>query len=431
MLENIDNDLNKIISDISVEKLSTPNFVPGISPIPVTGKVIDKSDLLNLVDSSLDAWFTSGRYTEEFEKKLSKFLGIRHCLFVNSGSSANLLAITALKIFNELKDGDEIITSAVGFPTTINPIIQNNLVPVLIDAEINTYNINVDLIEKSITKKTKGIVIAHTLGNPFELEKINELCEKYNLFLMEDNCDSFGSTYDNQYTGTFGDISTLSFYPAHHITTGEGGAVLTNKPKLKKILESLRDWGRDCYCPPGHDNTCKKRYDWQLGGLPHGYDHKYIYSNIGYNLKSSDMQAALGCSQIDKLPEFITKRKENFEYLLNKFNTLDEFLLPGKSKKADPSWFGFPLSIKKDSQIKRVELLKFYEERNIGTRLLFGGNLAIQPAYENTEFKIPDKLEVSEYILNNTFWLGVYPGITNEMLDFVFESTCEFLKDNQ
>ena len=314
MLENIDNDLNKIISDISVEKLSTPNFVPGISPIPVTGKVIDKSDLLNLVDSSLDAWFTSGRYTEEFEKKLSKFLGIRHCLFVNSGSSANLLAITALKIFNELKDGDEIITSAVGFPTTINPIIQNNLVPVLIDAEINTYNINVDLIEKSITKKTKGIVIAHTLGNPFELEKINELCEKYNLFLMEDNCDSFGSTYDNQYTGTFGDISTLSFYPAHHITTGEGGAVLTNKPKLKKILESLRDWGRDCYCPPGHDNTCKKRYDWQLGGLPHGYDHKYIYSNIGYNLKSSDMQAALGCSQIDKLPEFITKRKENFAW---------------------------------------------------------------------------------------------------------------------
>jgi len=431
MLENIDSDLNKIISDISVEKLSTPNFVPGISPIPVTGKVIDKSDLLNLVDSSLDAWFTSGRYTEEFEKKLSKFLGIRHCLFVNSGSSANLLAVTALKIFNELEDGDEIITSAVGFPTTINPIIQNNLVPVLIDAEINTYNINVDLIEKSITKKTKGIVIAHTLGNPFELEKINELCEKYNLFLMEDNCDSFGSTYNDQYTGTFGDISTLSFYPAHHITTGEGGAVLTNKPKLKKILESLRDWGRDCYCPPGHDNTCKKRYDWQLGGLPHGYDHKYIYSNIGYNLKSSDMQAALGCSQIDKLPEFITKRKENFEYILNKFKTLDQFLLPGKNKKADPSWFGFPLSIKEDSQIKRVELLKFYEERNIGTRLLFGGNLAIQPAYENTEFKIPDKLEVSEYILNNTFWLGVYPGITNEMLDFVFESTCEFLKDNQ
>jgi len=431
MLENIDSDLNKIISDISVEKLSTPNFVPGISPIPVTGKVIDKSDLLNLVDSSLDAWFTSGRYTEEFEKKLSKFLGIRHCLFVNSGSSANLLAVTALKIFNELEDGDEIITSAVGFPTTINPIIQNNLVPVLIDAEINTYNINVDLIEKSITKKTKGIVIAHTLGNPFELEKINELCEKYNLFLMEDNCDSFGSTYNDQYTGTFGDISTLSFYPAHHITTGEGGAVLTNKPKLKKILESLRDWGRDCYCPPGHDNTCKKRYDWQLGGLPHGYDHKYIYSNIGYNLKSSDMQAALGCSQIDKLPEFITKRKENFEYILNKFKTLDQFLLPGKNKKADPSWFGFPLSIKEDSQIKRVELLKFYEERNIGTRLLFGGNLAIQPAYENTEFKIPDKLEVSEYILNNTFWLGIYPGITNEMLDFVFESTCEFLKDNQ
>ena len=307
-------------------------------------------------------------------------------MFVNSGSSANLLAVTALKQFYNLKDGDEIITSAVGFPTTVNPIIQNNLVPVLIDAEMDTYNIDVSLIEKSINDRTKGIVIAHTLGNPFELETILSLCEKYDLFLMEDNCDSFGSTYNGQFTGTFGDISTLSFYPAHHITTGEGGAVITNKPKLKKLLESLRDWGRDCYCPPGEDNTCKKRYEWQLGDLPYGYDHKYIYSNIGYNLKSSDMQAALGVSQIKKLPEFIEKRKNNFNFLYNKFSELDDFILPKKSDKSDPSWFGFPLTISENSKINRVDLLRFYEERRIGTRLLFGGNLSLQPAYQNTKF---------------------------------------------
>ena len=353
---------------------------------------------------------------------------MRHCLFVNSGSSANLLAITALKIFYELEDGDEIITSSVGFPTTVNPIIQNNLIPVLVDAESNTYNIDVELIEEAITNKTKGIVIAHTLGNPFELEKIMEICEKHNLFLMEDNCDSFGSTYDGKYTGTFGDVSTLSFYPAHHITTGEGGAVVTNKPKLKKIMESIRDWGRDCYCPPGKDNTCKKRYDWQLGGLPHGYDHKYIYSHIGYNLKSSDMQAALGCAQIEKLPQFILKRKENFNYLYDGFKNFEEFMLPGLNVKSDPSWFGFPISIREDSKINRIDLLKFYEERNIGTRLLFGGNLTLQPAYENTKFKIPGNLTIADFVLNNTFWLGVFPGLNQEMLDFVISSTNEFIK---
>ena len=427
MLENINGDFKKLLDEISDEKLKEVNFVPGISPIPVSGKVIDKNDLAYLVDSSLDAWFTSGRYTDEFEKSISKFLGTRHCLFVNSGSSANLLAVTALKEFYNLEDGDEIITSAVGFPTTVNPIIQNNLVPVLIDAEMDTYNIDVSLIEKSINDRTKGIVIAHTLGNPFELEIIMSLCEKYDLFLMEDNCDSFGSTYDGQLTGTFGDISTLSFYPAHHITTGEGGAVITNKPKLKKILESLRDWGRDCYCPPGEDNTCKKRYEWQLGDLPYGYDHKYIYSNIGYNLKSSDMQAALGFSQIKKLPQFINKRKENFNFLYKKFSELDDFILPKKSDKSDPSWFGFPLTISEKSKINRVDLLKFYEERRIGTRLLFGGNLSLQPAYQNTKFNIPGPLTKSEHIMNNTFWLGVYPGLNEEMLSYVFESTKEFI----
>ena len=427
MLENINGDFKKLLDEISDEKLKEVNFVPGISPIPVSGKVIDKNDLAYLVDSSLDAWFTSGRYTDEFEKSISKFLGTRHCLFVNSGSSANLLAVTALKEFYNLEDGDEIITSAVGFPTTVNPIIQNNLVPVLIDAEMDTYNIDVSLIEKSINDRTKGIVIAHTLGNPFELVIIMSLCEKYDLFLMEDNCDSFGSTYDGQLTGTFGDISTLSFYPAHHITTGEGGAVITNKPKLKKILESLRDWGRDCYCPPGEDNTCKKRYEWQLGDLPYGYDHKYIYSNIGYNLKSSDMQAALGFSQIKKLPEFINKRKENFNFLYKKFSELDDFILPKKSDKSDPSWFGFPLTISEKSKINRVDLLKFYEERRIGTRLLFGGNLSLQPAYQNTKFNIPGPLTKSEHIMNNTFWLGVYPGLNEEMLSYVFDSTKEFI----
>ena len=427
MLENINGDFKKLLDEISDEKLKEVNFVPGISPIPVSGKVIDKNDLAYLVDSSLDAWFTSGRYTDEFEKSISKFLGTRHCLFVNSGSSANLLAVTALKEFYNLEDGDEIITSAVGFPTTVNPIIQNNLVPVLIDAEMDTYNIDASLIEESINDRTRGIVIAHTLGNPFELEIIMSLCEKYDLFLMEDNCDSFGSTYDGQLTGTFGDISTLSFYPAHHITTGEGGAVVTNKPKLKKILESLRDWGRDCYCPPGEDNTCKKRYEWQLGDLPYGYDHKYIYSNIGYNLKSSDMQAALGFSQITKLPEFINKRKENFNFLYKKFSELDDFVLPKKSEKSDPSWFGFPLTISEKSKINRVDLLKFYEERRIGTRLLFGGNLSLQPAYQNTKFNIPGPLTKSEHIMNNTFWLGVYPGLNEEMLSYVFESTKEFI----
>ena len=427
MLENIDNNFKKLLDEISEEKLQKVNFVPGISPIPVSGKVIDKEDIAYLVDSSLDAWFTSGRYTSEFEKSISKYLGTRHCLFVNSGSSANLLAVTALKQFYNLKDGDEIITSAVGFPTTVNPIIQNNLVPVLIDAEMDTYNIDVSLIEKSINDRTKGIVIAHTLGNPFELETILSLCEKYDLFLMEDNCDSFGSTYNGQLTGTFGDISTLSFYPAHHITTGEGGAVITNKPKLKKLLESLRDWGRDCYCPPGEDNTCKKRYEWQLGDLPYGYDHKYIYSNIGYNLKSSDMQAALGVSQIKKLPEFIEKRKNNFNFLYNKFSELDDFILPKKSDKSDPSWFGFPLTISENSKINRVDLLRFYEERRIGTRLLFGGNLSLQPAYQNTKFNIPGPLTKSEHIMNNTFWLGVYPGLNEEMLSYVFETTKEFI----
>ena len=402
-------------------------FVPNISSVPVSGKVLDENDLINTILSSLDMWYTAGDFTKQFEKLIAQKLGLRHSLFVNSGSSANLLAITGLKILYNLSDGDEIITSAVGFPTTINPIIQNNLRPVLIDAELDTLNIDAEKIEAMITKKTKGIVIAHTLGIPFNLEKIKEICEKYNLFLMEDNCDSFGSKYKNKLTGTFGDVSTLSFYPAHHITTGEGGAVVTSNTKLKKIMESLRDWGRDCYCPPGKDNTCKKRYEWELGELPKGYDHKYIYSLIGYNLKATDFQAALGVSQIEKLDGFIQQRKENYEYLSKSFQKFSQFSLIGKPANSDPSWFGFPVLINKGQSFERQDLLKFYEERKIGTRLLFGGNIKKQPAYKDIEFSTT-KLDNADYILENCFWLGIYPGLNKDMLDFIISSTSEFLE---
>tara|TARA_B100001173_G_scaffold214402_1_gene185106 strand:+ start:27 stop:1334 length:1308 start_codon:yes stop_codon:yes gene_type:complete len=428
-LENIENQIIELTKSYFDLKQSSENsFVPSISAVPVSGKVLDSEDISNMVSSSLEGWLTSGDFTDKFQDSIRNFLGVRHCLFVNSGSSANLLALSGLKKLYSVEDGSEVITSAVNFPTTLNPILQNNLRPVLVDAEMGSYNIDPNLIEEKITSKTVGIVLAHTLGNPFGLDKIKEICEKHNLFLMEDNCDAFGSKYNNQFTGTFGDVATLSFYPAHHITTGEGGAVFTNNTKLKKILESLRDWGRDCYCPPGEDNTCKKRFDWQLGGLPHGYDHKYIYSNIGYNLKASDMQAAIGLSQMDKLDAFINKRVENFNYLYKGFQQFNEFLLPEWNKNSNPSWFGFPLTLKEDVKFNRVELLKFYDERRIGTRLLFGGNITLQPAYQDIELGNPEDFPIANKIVNNTFWLGVYPGLTNEMLDFVINTTKEFLE---
>ena len=404
-----------------------PAFVPYISDIPVTGKVLNGDDIMNLVDSSLDAWLTAGRFSDMFEEKIRKYLGVRHCLFVNSGSSANLLAISALKIHYDIKDGGVVITSAVNFPTTMNPIIQNNLKPILVDVESQNYNVNPKLIEDQINDQTVGIVLAHALGNPFQVNEIVNIAKKYNLFLMEDSCDAFGSTFDQNFVGTFGDVATLSFYPAHHITTGEGGAVLTNNTKLKKILESLRDWGRDCYCKPGEDNTCKKRFDWQLGGLPHGYDHKYIYSHIGYNLKATDMQAAIGLSQIEKLDDFILKEKENFKYLYEKFSEIDEFELPNWYDLSDPSWFGFPLTIKNNSKINRLELLKHYQNHKIGTRLLFGGNVTLQPAYEKLNLGNPSDYPEANRVANNSFWLGVYPGLTQEMLDFMIDSTKEFI----
>ena len=430
-LNKLENEILELSKNYFDEVNKNNSFVPYISKVPVAGRVLDNEDQEILIKSSLEMWLTAGRFTEEFEKKLREFTGIRHALFVNSGSSANLLAISALKIFYNLDDGDEVITSAVNFPTTLNPIIQNNLTPVLVDAERGSFNIDPDQIEKKITSKTKGIVLAHTLGNPFNLNKIKEICEEYNLFLMEDMCDAFGSTYDGKMVGQFGDVSTLSFYPAHHITTGEGGAVLTNKPKLKKIIESLRDWGRDCYCPPGQDNTCKKRYDWQLGGLPHGYDHKYIYSHVGYNLKSTDMQAALGVSQLKKLPGFIKSRIQNFNYLYEAFSQFEDFELPVWEDKSQPSWFGFPISVKSSAKFSRNDLVKYYDENNIGTRLLFAGNIILQPAYIDLNMGKPEEFPVANSVVENTFWLGVYPGLTTEHLDFVIKITREFISNNK
>jgi CDP-6-deoxy-D-xylo-4-hexulose-3-dehydrase len=433
-MDESDKKLEQNILDLSAEYFEKVNsakpFVPHISSVPVAGRVLDKEDQEYLIKSSLEMWLTAGQYTEEFEKELKQFTGIRHALFVNSGSSANLLAISALKIFYELNDGDEVITSAVNFPTTLNPIIQNNLKPVLVDAEKGSFNIDPDKIEEKINDKTKGIVLAHTLGNPFNLNKVKEICDKHNLFLMEDMCDAFGSKYDGKLVGQFGDVATLSFYPAHHITTGEGGAVLTNKPKLKKIIESLRDWGRDCYCPPGKDNTCKKRYDWQLGGLPQGYDHKYIYSHVGYNLKSTDMQAALGVSQLKKLPKFIEIRKQNFDYLYEEFSKFEEFELTVWDDKSDPSWFGFPVSVKDNVKFDRNELLKHYDKNNIGTRLLFAGNIVLQPAYVDMNLGDNEDFPVANSVVNRTFWLGVYPGLTKEHLAFVVKTTKEFIDSN-
>ena len=418
---------NKYFEDFNSES----PFIPNISSIPVSGKVLDKEDLEYLIRSSLDLWLTSGDFTDEFEKKLRNVTGHRHALFVNSGSSANLLALTSLKILHNIDDGAEVITSAVNFPTTLNPILQNNLTPVLVDAEKGTFNIDADLIESQISEKTKGIVLAHTLGNPIDLDKITKLADKYDLFLMEDMCDAFGSTYKGKNVGTFGDVATLSFYPAHHITTGEGGAVLTSNTKLKKIIESLRDWGRDCYCPPGKDNTCKKRFDWQLGNLPPGYDHKYIYSHIGYNLKATDMQAAIGISQLNKLESFIKTRRENFSYLYNEFKNFKEFDLPVWYKDTNPSWFGFPLMLNDNAKFTREDLLRFYQERKIGTRLIFAGNITKQPAYINSNISENKEFPIADQIMNNAFWLGVYPGLNLEMLDFIIDETKIFLNNKK
>jgi len=409
--------------------LQSKEFIPGETPVPVSGKVLDPSDFVNLVDSSLDGWFTAGRFTDDFQRSLAKYVGVRKSIFVNSGSSANLAALSALtspKLGKRaLKPGDEVLTVAMGFPTTVNPILQNGLVPVVVDIELGTYDAMPHMLEEAIGPKTKAIMMAHTLGNPFNLDLVKSLCEKHGLWLIEDNCDALGSTYKGKRTGSFGDLATLSFYPAHHITTGEGGAVLVNSPLVAKQVESFRDWGRDCYCETGHDNTCKKRFEWSLGDLPKGYDHKYTYSHIGYNLKATDMQAALGLSQLAKLDYFVEKRKSNFENLFRKLSGVEGLILPRATEHSDPSWFGFPITLHPDLSVSREDLLRHLDSKKIGTRLMFAGNITKQPAYKNVDFRVVGNLTNTDVVMNRTFWVGVYPGLSNSMLDYMADSLME------
>ena len=407
------------------------DFQPGKSPVPVSGKVIDGADLCSVVDSALDCWFTTGRFAKAFEKKLARFVGVRGCSLVNSGSSANLVALTALtspKLGDrQLKPGDEVITVAAGFPTTVNPIIQNNLVPVFLDVTLPTLEIDVSQLESALSPRTRAIMIAHTLGNTFDLDAVMAFARKHKLWVVEDCCDALGSTYRGQKVGTFGDLATLSFYPAHHITMGEGGAVLTNTPLLQTLVESFRDWGRDCWCEPGLDNTCGKRFDWELGTLPCGYDHKYTYSHIGYNLKATDMQAALGLSQLDHLEHFIHSRRDNFRYLREALEPMkDVLMLPAATEGADPSWFGFPLGVRVDAPFTRDQLVRALEAEKIGTRLMFAGNLLRQPAYQEIKFRQIGDLPNTDYVMRNVLWLGVFPGLTRPMLDHIAGTIARF-----
>jgi CDP-6-deoxy-D-xylo-4-hexulose-3-dehydrase len=420
------------VSKFAEEQLKKAPFIRGESIVPVSGKVLFPEDFAALVDASLDGWLTAGRFHEQFQRELAKYVGSRSAVFVNSGSSANLVALSALtspKLGKRaLKPGDEVITVAAGFPTTVNPIIQNGLRPVVVDIELGTYDAVSEQLKEAVGPKTKAIMMAHTLGNPFDLDTVQSLCKEHNLWLIEDSCDALGSTYDGQKTGSFGDTATLSFYPAHHITTGEGGAVFVKSPLVRKQVESFRDWGRDCYCETGHDNTCQKRFEWQLGDLPLGYDHKYIYSHIGYNLKATDMQAALGLSQLKKIETFTAARKMNFEYLKSKLKGIEGLILPRATAKSDPSWFGFPITIHPESRVDRSSLLKFLDSRKIGTRLLFAGNLLKQPAYRHVDFRVVGNLSNTDIVMNKTFWVGTYPGLTFEMLDFIAESIDEYIQ---
>jgi CDP-6-deoxy-D-xylo-4-hexulose-3-dehydrase len=430
--EKIRQQIDQLVDQYAQIEFAPKEFLPGLTAVPPSGKLIGSEELKNMVNASLDGWLTTGRFNELFERKLADFLGVKHAITVNSGSSANLVAfstLTSLKLGDRaIKRGDEIIGVAAGFPTTVNPILQFGAVPVFVDVDPKTHNIDASKIEAAITPKTKAVMLAHSLGNPFNLDVIQSLCEKYNLWLVEDCCDALGSTYKGQMVGTFGDIATLSFYPAHHITMGEGGAVFTNSFELKQIAESFRDWGRDCYCPPGKDNTCGKRFCWRLGELPSGYDHKYTYSHLGYNLKITDMQAACALAQLDKAPDFIKRRKENFEFLKNRLQSCQEFLqLPEATENSDPSWFGFPITMKPDTPVSRLDLTTYLDQKKIGTRLLFAGNLTRQPYMVNANYRISGDLENTDILMNNTFWIGVQPALTTEMLEYVASQIEVFL----
>lgn len=432
------NQIKKKIFDLTSEYFNSENqasvFLPGQTVIPASGKVINECEIQLMIEASLDGWLTTGRFNESFQKRLAEFLNCKYVLTTNSGSSANLLAFSALTSpllrDRAIKPGNEVITVAAGFPTTVNPILQFGAIPVFVDVDIPTYNIDISKIEAAITNNTRAIMIAHTLGNPYNLNAIMEIVKKYNLWLIEDCCDALGSTYNGKHVGTFGHIGTLSFYPAHHITMGEGGAVFTNSPSLKKILESFRDWGRDCYCDPGKDNTCQKRFCHKLGDLPYGYDHKYIYSHLGFNLKITDMQAACGLAQMDKLKNFVEVRKSNFDYLKINLKSCDSVLtLPEPTVNSEPSWFGFPITINENAKFNRLDILKHLDKHHIGTRLLFAGNLTKQPYMKNRNYRISGELINTDKIMENTFWIGVYPGLNQDMLRYTVKCIKDFLNE--
>ncbi len=423
----------ELVEEYALLAHQRPAFEAGTTPIPVSGRVYGPEELQSLVDSSLDFWLTSGRFNEAFESRLAQYLGVKYVSTANSGSSANLLAVSALTSptlgEQALRAGDEVITAAASFPTTVNPILFYGLVPVFVDVDIPTYNVSAKAIEKAITKKTRAIVLAHTLGNPFELDAVMKIAERHKLWVIEDCCDALGSTFNGKKVGTFGHIATLSFYPAHHITMGEGGAVFTSNPKLKRMIESFRDWGRDCYCDPGKDNTCGKRFDWQLGKLPQGYDHKYIYSHAGFNLKITDMQAAVGLAQLDRLEGFIAKRRQNFNFLKSRLKNLEDFLiLPEATPGSDPAWFGFPITLQENIPFERNQLMRYLDQHRVATRLLFAGDITKQPYFAGRNYRVEGELKNTDRIMKKTFWLGVYPGVTEEMLEYTANTLEKFVR---
>lgn len=433
--ESLRKDIAELVKQYAALQYVEKPFEAGKTVVPPSGKVIGETELQYMVEASLDGWLTTGRFNDQFEKELAEFIGIKHLITVNSGSSANLVAFSTLTSPKlgprAIKKGDEVIGVAAGFPTTVNPIVQFGAIPVFVDVDLKTHNINVDLIEAAITPKTKAIMLAHTLGNPFNVAKVKAICDKHHLWLIEDCCDALGAKFNGQMVGTWGDIATLSFYPAHHMTMGEGGAVFTNDPKLAVIAESFRDWGRDCYCKPGCDNTCGTRFNMKLGDLPEGYDHKYTYSHLGYNLKITDMQAACGLAQLKRLPEFIEKRNANFDYLKNRLASVTDFIeLTEPTENSTPSWFGFPITVKETAGVNRVDLTKYLDQNKIGTRLLFAGNLIRQPYFEGVEYRTVGALANTDITMNQTLWLGIYPGLGKEHLDYVAEKLEEFFGVN-
>ena len=422
-----------LVAEYHAQAFAAPDFLGGLSPVPVSGKVFDAGELTNLVDSSLEFWLTTGRYAKQFEERFAPLMGVRHALLCNSGSSANLLAVSALTSprlgDRRLVPGDEVLTVAAGFPTTVNPILQNGLVPVFVDIDLGTYDVNADRLAEAVGPRTRAIALAHTLGNPFDVDAVKALVKAHDLWLVEDACDAVGATYRGERVGSFGDLATASFYPAHHVTMGEGGCVLTQRGTLKKIVESFRDWGRDCWCEPGRDDTCGRRFDWQLGDLPSGYDHKYTYSHIGYNLKLTDMQAAVGVAQLDKLDGFIAARRRNWTRLREAVDTLEHvFVLPEPTPHSDPSWFGFALTVRPDAPFTKAEIVRFLEGRRIGTRQLFGGNLLRQPAYLDIPHRVVGPLDNADLVTEASFWVGVYPGLSDTMIDYLADSINAFVK---